>query len=333
MDLSTTYLGLELPHPLVSGASPLVDDLDTVRRLEDAGAAAITMNSLFEEQITREQVAAFHNTESHGNSSAEAVNYFASPDALRLGPEEYLEHLGKVKNAVSVPVIGSLNGYTLGGWLECAKLIEQAGADALELNIFALGSNPEESSEQIELRTVQMVEQVRKCVRIPLAVKLAPYYTSLAHFSKRIVGAGADGLVLFNRFYQPEIDIEELQIRRQIHLSTSAELPLRIIWLAILSAKLKVSLAVTGGVHTVTDAVQSIMAGAHALQMVSALLKRGPAHIGALRSELSLWLEEHEYHSLRQAQGSMNLATCPDPQAYSRANYMMLLQSWGSDSV
>jgi dihydroorotate dehydrogenase (fumarate) len=331
MDLSTTYLGLELPHPLVSGASPLVDELDTVRRLEDAGAAAITMHSLFEEQITREQVASFHNTESHGDSSAEAVTYFASPEAFRLGPEEYLEHLGKVKDAVSVPVIGSLNGYTLGGWLEYAKLIEEAGAAALELNIFALGSNPDESSEQIELRTIQMVEEVRKAVRIPLAVKLSPYYTSLAHFAAKLVGAGADGLVLFNRFYQPEIDIEELQVIRKVHLSSSAELPLRIIWLAILSPRVKASLAVTGGVHTIVDVLQSIMAGAHAVQMVSALLQRGPSHLATLRNELSLWLEEHEYQSLRQAQGSMNLAGCPDPQVYSRANYMMLLQSWGNN--
>jgi dihydroorotate dehydrogenase (fumarate) len=329
MDLSTNYLGFDLPHPFVSGASPLVDDLDTVRRLEDAGAAAITMHSLFEEQITREQVATFRNTESHGDSSAEAVTYFASPEAFRLGPEEYLEHLSKVKEAVGVPVIGSLNGYTLGGWLEHAKLIEAAGADALELNIFSLGSNPDESSADIELRTVQMVQAVRKTVSIPLAVKLAPYYTSLAHFAVRLAAAGADGLVLFNRFYQPEIDVEELQIRRKVHLSTSAELPLRIIWLAILSPRIKASLAVTGGVHTVVDALQAIMAGAHAIQMVSALLQRGPAHIATLRNELSSWLEEHEYQSLLQAQGSMNLSACPDPQVYSRANYMMLLQSWG----
>src|SRR5688572_15450639 len=188
MDLSTTYLGLELPHPLVSGASPLVDDMDTVRRLEDAGAAAITMHSLFEEQITREQVASFHNTESHGDASAEAVTYFASPEAFRLGPEEYLEHLGKVKDAVSVPVFGSLNGYTPGGWLEYAKLIEEAGADALELNIFALGSNPDESAADIEHRTVQMVEQVRKAVRIPLAVKLAPYRSEERRVGKECRG-------------------------------------------------------------------------------------------------------------------------------------------------
>ena len=329
MDLSTTYLGLQLSHPLVSGASPLVNELDTVRELEDAGAAAITMHSIFEEQITREQVSTFMNTESHGQSSAEALSYFPSRDAFRLGPDEYLEHLRKVKEAVSVPVIGSLNGYTLGGWLEYAKLIEEAGADALELNVFSLGSNPDESAEEIEGQTVQMVAEVRKVVRIPLAVKLAPFYTSFAHFAGRVDQAGADGLVLFNRFYQPEIDTEELQVRRRINLSTSAELSLRLVWLAILSPRLKASLAVTGGVHTVDDAVQSIMAGAHAVQMVSALLKRGPSYLATLRNELSLWLEEHEYDSLAQMRGSMNLRTCPDPQVYSRANYMLLLQSWG----
>jgi dihydroorotate dehydrogenase (fumarate) len=328
MDLSTTYLGLKLPHPLMPGASPLVDDVDTVRRLEDAGAAAITMHSIFEEQITREQVATFVHTESHGQSFAEALTYFPSPDAFHLGPDEYLEHLRRVKQAVSVPVIGSLNGYTMGGWLEYAKLIEQAGASALELNVFMLGSNPQESGAQLELRTVQMVQAVRKAVRIPVAAKLSPYYTSLAHFAVKLDEAGCDGLVLFNRFYQPDIDIDELQVRRVIHLSTSAELPLRLTWLAMLSPKVKASLAVSGGVHTVVDVVQSVMAGAHAVQLVSSLLKHGPAHLATLRQELSQWLEEHEYNSLHQAQGSMNLEACPDPQVYSRANYMLLLQSW-----
>ena len=328
MDLSTTYLGLKLPNPLMPGASPLVDDVDTVRRLEDAGASAITMHSLFEEQIAREQVATFIHTESHGQSFAEALTYFPSPDSFHLGPDEYLDHLRKVKQAVSVPVIGSLNGYSLGGWLEYAKLIEQAGADALELNVFMLGSNPAEPGASIELRAVQMVQAVRKAVRIPVAVKLSPYYTSMAHFSSKLDEAGADGLVLFNRFYQPDIDVEELQVRRQVHLSSSAELPLRLTWLAMLSPKLKASLACSGGVHTVTDVVQSVMAGAHAVQLVSCLLKRGPAYLGTLRQELAQWLEEHEYHSLRQAQGSMNLEACPDPQVYSRANYMLVLQSW-----
>jgi dihydroorotate dehydrogenase (fumarate) len=328
MDLSTTYLGLKLPNPLMPGASPLVDEIDTVRRLEDAGASAIVMHSLFEEQITREQVATFVHTESHGQSFAEALTYFPSPDAFHLGPEDYLEHLRKVKQAVSVPVIGSLNGYTMGGWLEYANLIEQAGADALELNVFVLGSNPNESGAQMELRTVQMVQAVRKAVRIPVAVKLSPFYTSLAHFASKLDEAGADGLVLFNRFYQPDIDVEELQVRRQVHLSSSAELPMRLTWLAMLSPKLKASLAASGGVHTVLDVVQSIMAGAHAVQLVSSLLKRGPSHLATLRQELAQWLEEHEYHSLRQAQGSMNLEACPDPMVYSRANYMLVLQSW-----
>jgi dihydroorotate dehydrogenase (fumarate) len=328
MDLSTTYLGLKLQNPLMPGASPLVDEIDTVRRLEDAGASAIVMHSLFEEQIAREQVATFIHTEAHGQSFAEALTYFPSPESFHLGPDEYLEHLRKVKQAVSVPVVGSLNGYSLGGWLEYAKLIEQAGADALELNVFMLGSNPGDPGAAIELRTVQMVQAVRKAVRIPVAVKLSPYYTSMAHFAAKLDEAGADGLVLFNRFYQPDIDVEELQVRRQVHLSSSAELPLRLVWLALLSPKVKSSLACSGGVHTVTDVIQSVMAGAHAVQLVSCLLKRGPAYLGTLRQQLSQWLEEHEYHSLRQAQGSMNLEACPDPTVYSRANYMLVLQSW-----
>jgi dihydroorotate dehydrogenase (fumarate) len=328
MDLSTTYLGLKLPHPLMPGASPMVDDIDNVRRLEDAGAAAIVMHSLFEEQISREQVATFVHTESHGQSFAEALTYFPSPEAFALGPEEYLEHVRKVKQAVSVPVIGSLNGFTPGGWLDYAKLIEQAGADALELNVYYLGSDPDESGVSIEERTVKMVKAVREAVRIPVAVKLSPYYTSLAQFAGQLDGAGADGLVLFNRFYQPDIDVEELQVRRQIHLSTSAELPLRLTWLALLSPKVKASLAVSGGAHTLLDVVQSVMTGAHAVQLVSCLLKRGPAHLATLKGELTQWLEEHEYHSLHQMQGSMNLEACPDPAVYERANYMLMLQSW-----
>jgi len=328
MDLSTTYLGLKLPHPLMPGASPMVDDIDNVRRLEDAGAAAIVMHSLFEEQISREQVATFVHTESHGQSFAEALTYFPSPEAFALGPEEYLDHLRRVKQAVSVPVVGSLNGFTAGGWLDYARLIEEAGADALELNVYYLGSETDELGASIEARTVRIVKAVRSAVRIPVAVKLSPYYTSLAHFARQLDEADVDGLILFNRFYQPDIDVEELQVRRQIHLSTSAELPLRLTWLALLSPKLKASLAVSGGVHTVLDVVQSVMTGAHAVQVVSALLKRGPSYLATLREELAQWLEEHEYHSLHQMQGSMNLEACPDPQVYERANYMLMLQSW-----
>jgi dihydroorotate dehydrogenase (fumarate) len=328
MDLSTTYLGLKLPHPLMPGASPLVDDLDNVRRLEDAGAAAIVMHSLFEEQIAREQVAHFVHTESHGYSFAEALTYFPSPDAFALGPEEYLDQIRRIKQAVRVPVIASLNGYTDGGWLGHAQLMEQAGADALELNVYQLATDPEEDARALEDRAVAMVKAVRGAVRIPVAVKLSPFYTTLAHFARRLDEAAADGLVLFNRFYQPDIDVDELQVRRSLHLSHSSELPLRLRWLAILSGKVRCSLAASGGVHSVTDALQALMAGADAVQVVSALLKFGPGYLGNLRQGLARWLEEHEYESLGQLKGSMSLEACPDPRVYERANYMLTLQGW-----
>jgi dihydroorotate dehydrogenase (fumarate) len=328
MDLSTTYLGMKLPHPLMPGASPLVDDLDTVRKLEDAGAAAIVMHSLFEEQIAREQVAAFVHTESHGYSFAEALTYFPSPEAFALGPDEYLDQIQRIKRAVDIPVIASLNGYTAGGWLDHARLMRQAGAHALELNVYQLATDPQEDARAIEDRAVEMVQAVREAVQIPVAVKLSPFYTALTNFAHRLDGAGADGLVLFTRFYQPDIDVEELQVRRGLHLSNSSELPLRLRWLAILSGRLQCSLAASGGVHTVDDVVQTVMAGAHAVQVVSALLKRGPGYLADLREGLARWLEEHEYHSLRQMQGSMNLQACPDPRVYERANYMLTLQGW-----
>jgi dihydroorotate dehydrogenase (fumarate) len=306
----------------------MVDDLDTVKRLEDAGASAIVMHSLFEEQIRREQVSAFVHTESHEQSFAEALSYFPSSDAFALGPHEYLEQLRRIKQAVSVPVIASLNGYTLGGWLDYARLMQEAGADALELNVYQLATDPEESAQATEERTIEMVRAVRGAVKVPLAVKLSPFYTALGHFTRRLDEAGVDGLVLFNRFYQPDIDIEELQVRRALRLSHSSELPLRLRWLAILSGKVKASLAVSGGVHTVVDVIQSVMTGAHAVQVVSALLQRGPDYLALLRQELTKWLEEHEYDSLRQMQGSMNLESCPDPRAYERANYMLMLQGW-----
>jgi len=328
MDLKTTYLGLELPHPFMPGASPLVDDLDTVKRLEDAGAAAIVMHSLFEEQIVREQVAAFVHTEQHGESFAEALCYFPSPQKFALGPEEYLEHLGRVKKAVSCPVIGSLNGTSLGGWLNYAKFMEQAGADALELNVYALATKPDEDAGAIEGRTIEMLACLKQEVGIPVAVKLSPFYTSLAHFAKRLDDVGADGLVLFNRFYQPDIDTEELQAAPLLKLSNSSELPLRLRWLAILSGNLRGSLGATGGVHEALDAVKVLMAGAHAVQMVSALLMHGPERLASIRQEVAEWMEKHEYDSLKQMQGSMNLKACPDPSVFERANYMLILQSW-----
>jgi dihydroorotate dehydrogenase (fumarate) len=328
MDLSTTYLGLRLPHPLMPGASPLVDDLDDVKRLEDAGAAAIVMHSLFEEQIVREQLATFLHTERHGESFAEAVSFFPSPDRFALGPEEYLEQIGRIKGAVRCPVIASLNGTTLGGWLGYARAMEQAGADALELNVYTIPSDFEEAAGAIEDRTVEMVKAVRGAARIPVAVKLSPYYTSLPQFAKRLDAAGAAGLVLFNRFYQPDIDADGLQVIRGLHLSNSSELPLRLRWLAMLSGRLSTSLAVSGGVHTALDAVKAVMAGAHAVQVVSALLQRGPRYLAALREGLAAWMDEHEYQSLAQLQGCMNMQACPDPSVYERANYMLTLQSW-----
>lgn len=328
MDLSTTYMGFQLPHPLIPGASPLVDNLDTVRRLEDAGAPMIVMHSLFEEQIVGEQMAVVRSMEIGDESYAEALSYLPRPVDFALGPDEYLAQIGRIKSMVSVPVIGSLNGVTDGGWLSYAKLIEQAGADGLELNVYELATDVEESGADVERRALQVVKAVKQSVSIPVAVKLSPFYSSIANFCKTLDRLGVDALVLFNRFYQPDIDVEQLEVVR-VHLSRSSELPLRLRWLAILSGRLRASLAATGGVHTGIDAVKAVMAGAHGVQMVSSLLEKGPAHLKKVREDMSRWMEEHEYESLKQMQGSMNLARCANPKAYERANYLKVLQSWG----
>jgi dihydroorotate dehydrogenase (fumarate) len=329
MDLSTSYLGLSLPHPLMPGASPLVDDLDTVRKLEDAGAAALVMHSLFEEQLVMEQMAAVRNVESHTEGFAEATSYFPSLDRYRLGADEYLEQIEKIKQAVSIPLIGSLNGMSPGGWLEFARKIHQAGADALELNVYFLATDPEDSGPALEQQTIDMLRAVKQQVPIPVAVKLSPFYSALAHFARKLDQAGADGLVLFNRFYQPDINLDELEVERTLKLSDPSELPLRLRWLAILSGGIDASLAASGGVHSGLDALKAVMAGAHAVQMVSALLTKGPGHLTAVRDEMVRWLEEHEYESLDQARGSMSLSKCPDPKAFERGNYMEILQGWG----
>jgi dihydroorotate dehydrogenase (fumarate) len=328
VNLKTEYLGLMLPHPLVAGASPLSDDLDGVRRLEDAGAAAIVLRSLFEEQITREQMSEFDNLERHGESFAEAASYFPSPDAFALGPFEYLNHLRRAKEAVRIPVIASLNGSTPGGWLEYARLMEEAGADALELNLYRIATDPDTTSADIERQAVETVREVKKAVTIPVAVKLSPFYAGFAHVARELDRAGADGLVLFNRFYQPDIDVDELTATRTLHLSDSSELRLRLHWMAILSGRVDASLAVTGGVHTALDVVKATMAGAHVTQMVSALLRHGPMHIRMVFHELSTWMQQHEWHSLLEMRGNMSLAKVPDPDAYERANYMLMLQGW-----
>lgn len=328
MDLSTRYLGFTLPHPLMPGASPMVDDMDTVRRLEDAGAAAIVMRSLFEEQILLEETSTFAHTEAHAESFSEARSYFPGVAAFALGPDDYLEQIRRIKAAVAVPVIASLNGDSPGGWLRYARLMEQAGADALELNVYTLATDPADDAAQVEARAVAMVRAVRAAVGVPVAVKLSPFYTAFGSVARRLDEAGAGALVIFNRFYQPDIDPENLEVRLELRLSDSSELPLRLRWLGLLTGRLRAALAVTGGVHTAHDAVRALMAGANAVQMVSALLRHGPGHLAAVRAELARWLEAHEYHSLAHMQGAMSLDRCPDPHAYERANYMLLLQSW-----
>ncbi|HYV42080.1 MAG TPA: dihydroorotate dehydrogenase-like protein [Thermoanaerobaculia bacterium] len=327
MDLSTEYLGFELPHPLMPGASPLVDDMDMVRRLEDSGAAAIVMHSLFEEQISSERREA-HLVESHEESFAEAVSYTPDIGIFALGPDEYLEQIQRIRRAVSVPVIASLNGTTPDSWIEYARLIEQAGAQALEINVYYLATDPLEEGEDVEARTLGTADAVKGAVSIPVAVKLSPFFSSFSNLAGKLDKAGADGLVIFNRFYQPDIDIEALDVLPTVRLSDSGDLLLRLRWLAILSGRVRCSLAVTGGVHTAGDAIKAVMAGAHAIQMVSALLRRGPEHLRRVREEMSQWMEEHGYDSLRQMQGSMSLANSGNPGALERANYMRILQSW-----
>jgi dihydroorotate dehydrogenase (fumarate) len=328
MDLSTTYMGFQLPHPLIPGASPLVDSLDTVRALEDAGAPMIVMRSLFEEQIVQEEVVTNRSIETPKESFAEALSYFPEPDEFTLGPYEYLERLRRIKGCVSVPVVGSLNGTTEGGWLEYARLIEQAGADALELNVYELATDFAQTGEQVECRALRVIRAVRASVSIPVAVKLSPFYSSLAHFARAVDELGVSALVLFNRFYQPDIDVEQLEAVPRVQLSTSAELLLRLRWLAILSGRVSASLAATGGALTVVDTVKAVMAGAHGVQLVSALLHHGPGHLAELRTQLAQWLEEHEYGSLRQLQGSMSLLRCDNPAAFERAHYMRALQGY-----
>ena len=328
MDLSTTYLGMTLPHPLMAGASPLSDELDTVRRLEDCGSAAIVLRSLFEEQITREQMADMLYQNGSAESSSEATSYFPNPDLFVLGPDEYLNHLRRVKETVGIPVIASLNGCTPGGWLSYGRLMEQGGADALELNVYHAGLDPAKSGSELERDTAIMVREVKRTVRIPVAVKLSPFFTSFAHFARQLDQEGADGLILFNRFYEADIDTQELQVTRELHLSDSSELLLRLRGVAAVAPLVKGSLAVTGGVHTALDVVKSTMAGAHVTQMVSALLKNGPEYLLQVRKDLEEWMEKNEWSSLKEMRGNMGVDKVPNPKAYERANYMMMLQSW-----
>lgn len=328
MDLTTNYLGLKLKHPLIAGASPLPDDLDKVRGLEDGGIAAITMYSLFEEQITHNLLGSEAHIGAYENSFSEAASYFPEVNLLERGVEAYLEQLQRVKEAVSVPVIGSLNGTREGEWVNYATLIEEAGADALELNLYFLATDFDVTAAEIEDRCVSIVAKVKERIKIPLAVKLSPFFTALPQFAKRLTEAGADGLVLFNRFYQPDIDTDELDIQPMLDLSHSPELRLRLRWLALLSGRLSVDLSVSGGVHNGIDLAKSLMAGAHSVQMVSGLLINGPQVINQSLGELVHWMEEKEYTSLKELRGCLNYLHCPDPEALERANYMRVLKSF-----
>jgi dihydroorotate dehydrogenase (fumarate) len=328
MNLTTTYLGLQLAHPLMAGASPLVDDMGMVKRLEDAGASAIVMHSLFEEQISREEQGTIMDMALSSNTSAEALSFFPAPDEFRLGPEQYLEQLQRIKKAVSVPVIASLNGTTPAGWLHYGKLMQEAGADALELNVYYIPTDAKETTTEVEKRTLDIVKAVKAEVKIPVAVKLSPFFSALAHFAVELEAAGADGLVLFNRFFQPDINVEELVAEPSLQLSGPGDLLLRLRWLAVLHGHVKGSLAVTGGVHDGIGALKAVMAGADAVQMVSALLIHGPERLAQTRAGLAEWLEEHDYESLAQARGSMSLLKSPNPQAFTRANYMRILNGW-----
>ena len=327
MDLSTTYLGMKLPHPMIAGASPLSDEMDTVRELEDAGAAAIVLRSLFEEQIVAEQLDGMLYEDASNDSSAEAASYHPSAESFVVGPDEYLNHLLRVKDAVRIPVIGSLNGSTPGGWLSYGRLVEQAGADALELNVFHTPLDPRRSSADIEREMLAMVDEIKRNVRIPVAVKISPFFTSFACFAVQLDRKGADGLVLFNRFYEADIDVQEFQVTRSLHLSTSAELPMRLRGIAVVAPLVRASLAITGGVHTALDVVKCTMAGAHVTQMVSALLKNGARHLLVVRKDLETWMAENEWTSLAGMRGNMSIDKIPNPHAYMRSNYMQLLQS------
>jgi dihydroorotate dehydrogenase (fumarate) len=328
IDLSTTYLGMTLKSPLVASSSPMCEDVGNIRRMEDTGAGAVVLHSLFEEQIERESDDLDRFIGNASDVSAEAITQFPEMTDAVKGPETYLEHLRKCKQAVRIPVIASLNGTTNGGWLKYAKQMEQAGADALELNIYYIPVSPDVNGERVERQYVELVQAVRQEVQIPVAVKLGPYFSSMANMAKKLDAAGAGSLVLFNRFYQPDFDLEELEVTPNLMLSSPHELLLRLHWIAVLYGSVNADLALTGGVHSATDVVKAMMAGAKVAMMTSALLKRGISHLDTVTNELLIWMNEHEYDSVRQMRGSMSRNAAPQPAAFERVNYMKMLGSY-----
>lgn len=328
IDLSTTYLGLPLKNPLVASAGPLCKEIDQIRRMEDAGLSAVVLHSLFEEQITMEaQHLDFflsHNAETY----AESLSYFPDLASYALGPDQYLEHIRRAKESVSIPIMGSLNGTTLGGWVHYAELMQQAGADALELNLYVLPTDPDATAFAVERQLTELVSAIAERIQIPIAVKLGPYFSSIPNMARQLVSAGSKGLVLFNRFYQPDFDLETLEVTPNLALSNSSELLLRLHWVAILYGRVHADLAVTGGVHTAIDVLKSMMAGAKVAMTTSALLRRGTAYATQVLGDMQQWMEDHEYESVKQMQGSMSYRSVSDPSAFERGNYMKMLSSY-----
>jgi len=328
MDLSTTYLGLNLRTPLVASASPLSETVENIKRFEDAGAAAVVLHSLFEEQIRYERFEFHHYMTFGAESYPEALSYFPQPAEFHVGPEAYLRHIAKAKELVRIPIIASLNGSTQGGWIDFARLMEQAGADAIELNIYSIPTDPELSAAEIEKTYLEILSAVKSVVTVPVAVKLGPFFTNFAHMAKKLDLAGADGLVLFNRFYQPDIELETLEVVPSVLLSTPMAMRLPLRWIAILYDHVGASLAATSGIHRGTDALRMLMAGADVTMLCSVLLRRGIPHLTAIEKEITDWMEEHEYESVAQLQGSMSQKNCPDPSAFERAQYMRAISSF-----
>jgi dihydroorotate dehydrogenase (fumarate) len=322
MDLSTTYLGLKLRTPLVVSASPLSEEIDSIKQLEDAGASAVVLYSLFEEQLRHESAELAENLEQGTFSTPEALTYFPEPEEFRLGPEEYLKHIAHAKQAVNIPIIASLNGSSAGGWTSYAKAIQLAGADAIELNIYYIPTDMDETATQVEHNYLDILKAVRAVVHIPVAVKLSPFFTNFANMAKRLDLAGANGLVLFNRFYQPDIDLDSLEIKPNILLSTPMAMRVPLRWIALLYGKLRANLAATSGIHRASDVLKMLMAGADVTMLCSTLIRHGARQIGVIERDLAAWMEEHEYSSVAQLKGSMSQKNCAEPSAFERAQYM-----------
>jgi dihydroorotate dehydrogenase (fumarate) len=331
IDLRTRYLGLPLQNPIVASASPLTGNIDSLRRLQDAGIAAVVLPSLFEEQIEHEEMAT-HNLMLQGAEvSPEAQGFFPEMQSYRTGPDEYLDLIAGAKKALAVPVIASLNGHTPGGWTGIARKFEAAGADAIELNVYFLATSVDDTAANVEHRYVDLVESVARQVKIPVAVKVSPYFSAMANMAARLTKAGASGLVLFNRFLQPDIALDELEVSPRLVLSTSDELRLALRWIAILRGRVGASLAATGGAHTSDDVLKLLLAGADCAMLASSLLIKGPDHVGSLVKGIQTWMAEREYSSVEQMKGSLSQQSCPDPDAFERANYMKALQSFASE--